>query len=295
MKMNNLYQEKHQLWLHIAFSSFAVADEAIKSKLYDFSLLAFRHMKWIGSDTLLNAQEYNYDREMQLCKANTLFEHLQNLKNIVEEIQKKYPNNSLGDRLKNDDAYLLEYINSLLKDEKNNHAISAFNKACIYEDKDLSKEQIDALTLFLFEESYKEYELILVYAYMQARTDDVLQYNVFNDLVDESHFHLKSFGNMMAKLGILSLPRELHEMTYLITDLEKFVRDGIAEEEAAKEMCKELSAKITDPELSKFFDFINNQESYHIELMKKLLGLDLNNEAAMTNLDFDEFWNGVDI
>jgi|GEM_PF-186314 len=293
--MNNLYQEKHQLWLHIAFSSFAVADEAIKSKLYDFSLLAFRHMKWIGSDTLLNAQEYNYDREMQLCKANTLFEHLQNLKNIVEEIQKKYPNNSLGDRLKNDDAYLLEYINSLLKDEKNNHAISAFNKACIYEDKDLSKEQIDALTLFLFEESYKEYELILVYAYMQARTDDVLQYNVFNDLVDESHFHLKSFGNMMAKLGILSLPRELHEMTYLITDLEKFVRDGIAEEEAAKEMCKELSAKITDPELSKFFDFINNQESYHIELMKKLLGLDLNNEAAMTNLDFDEFWNGVDI
>jgi len=295
VKMNNLYQEKHQLWLHIAFSSFAVADEAIKSKLYDFSLLAFRHMKWIGSDTLLNAQEYNYDREMQLCKANTLFEHLQNLKNIVEEIQKKYPNNSLGDRLKNDDAYLLEYINSLLKDEKNNHAISAFNKACIYEDKDLSKEQIDALTLFLFEESYKEYELILVYAYMQARTDDVLQYNVFNDLVDESHFHLKSFGNMMAKLGILSLPRELHEMTYLITDLEKFVRDGIAEEEAAKEMCKELSAKITDPELSKFFDFINNQESYHIELMKKLLGLDLNNEAAMTNLDFDEFWNGVDI
>jgi len=293
--MNNLYQEKHQLWLHIAFSSFAVADEAIKSKLYDFSLLAFRHMKWIGSDTLLNAQEYNYDREMQLCKANTLFEHLQNLKNIVEEIQKKYPNNSLGDRLKNDDAYLLEYINSLLEDEKNNHAISAFNKACIYEDKDLSKEQIDALTLFLFEESYKEYELILVYAYMQARTDDVLQYNVFNDLVDESHFHLKSFGNMMAKLGILSLPRELHEMTYLITDLEKFVRDGIAEEEAAKEMCKELSAKITDPELSKFFDFINNQESYHIELMKKLLGLDLNNEAAMTNLDFDEFWNGVDI
>jgi len=45
----------------------------------------------------------------------------------------------------------------------------------------------------------------------------------------------------------------------------------ITEEEAAKVMCKELSDAIKDEELSKFFDFINFQESYHIELMKKLL------------------------
>jgi rubrerythrin len=138
-------------------------------------------------------------------------------------------------------------------------------------DKNLAQDQIDALTMFLFEESYKEYELILVYAFMQARTDDSLQFSIFQDLIDESHFHLKSFGNMMAKMGILALPRELHEMTYVIKDLEKFVTDGIAEEEAAKVMCKELSDAIKDEELSKFFDFINYQESYHIELMKKLL------------------------
>ena len=138
-------------------------------------------------------------------------------------------------------------------------------------DKNLSGEQIDALTLFLFEESYKEYELILVYAYMQARTKDILRYNVYQDLIDESQFHLKSFSNMMAVMGILALPRELHEMTYIIKDLNQFIVDGIAEEEAAKVMCKELSDAIKDEELSKFFDFINYQESYHIELMKKLL------------------------
>jgi len=141
----------------------------------------------------------------------------------------------------------------------------------VWQGKDLDQEQIDALTLFLFEESYKEYELILVYAYMQARTQNSLHFNVFQDLVDESHFHLKSFGNMMAKLGILGLPRELHEMTYIVKDLNKFVVDGIAEEEAAKVMCKELSDAVKDEELSKFFDFINFQENYHIELMKKLL------------------------
>ncbi len=46
---------------------------------------------------------------------------------------------------------------------------------------------------------------------------------------------------------------------------------GIAEEEGAKEMCKTLSDAIHDDELKRFFDFVNYQESYHIELMKKLL------------------------
>jgi rubrerythrin len=76
---------------------------------------------------------------------------------------------------------------------------------------------------------------------------------------------------MMAKLGILALPRELHELTYKIEDLDKFIVDGIAEEEAAKEMCRELSGSINNEELSKFFDFIDAQENYHIELMKSLL------------------------
>jgi hypothetical protein len=177
----------------------------------------------------------------------------------------------LGERLRTDDAYLLEYLSQILKNPANNQEITAFNMKRKWLDKELAVDQIDALTMFLFEESYKEYELILVYAFMQARTDKVIQFNVFQDLIDESHFHLKSFGNMMAKLGILALPRQLHEMTYVIKDLEQFVIDGIAEEEAAKAMCKELSGAIKDEELSKFFDFINYQESYHIELMKKLI------------------------
>ena len=75
----------------------------------------------------------------------------------------------------------------------------------------------------------------------------------------------------MAKMGILALPRELHELTYIVKDIEKFVIDGIAEEEGAKEMCKTLSSSIEDDDLKRFFDFVNYQESYHIELMKKLL------------------------
>jgi len=269
--MNKLFQKKHELWLSISFASYAISDEGIKSRLYDFSQIAFRHLKWLAEDILSNKGKYNYDRDMMLYKRDSVFEVLEVLKQEIEEIQKYYSKTNLSNRMKTDDKYLLEYITSLLSNDNNNNKITAFNMERKWEDKQLSQDQIDALTVFLFDESYKEYELILVYAYMQARTTNAIQFNVFQDLIDESHFHLKSFANMMAKLGILALPRELHEMTYIVKDLEKFIKDGIAEEEAAKEMCKELSEAIKDEDLSKFFDFINFQESYHIELMQKLL------------------------
>ena len=269
--MSKLYQKKHELWLSINFASFAIEDETIKSRLYDFAQIAFRHMKWIGSDVLAKGNDYNYDRDMQLLKRVSVFEIIYALRDEIKDIQELYTDSILDERLRTDDDYLLEYLLQIVSDKSNDDVITAFDMKRKWPENDLEQEQIDALTLFLFEESYKEYELILVYAFMQARTKNALHFNVFQDLIDESHFHLKSFANMMAKLGILALPRELHEMTYKIKDLEKFVHDGIAEEEAAKEMCKELSDAIKDEKLSKFFDFVNYQESYHIELMKKLL------------------------
>jgi hypothetical protein len=269
--MNKIYQAKHELWLSIIFASFAINNEEIKSILYDFSQIAFRHMKWLGTDILSAGDNYNYDRKMILYKKESVFEVIEDLVETVIDAQTLYPNTILGERLRTDDSYLLEYLAQILRDSTKNQEVTAFNMQRHWLDKNLAQEQIDALTMFLFEESYKEYELILVYAFMQARTKSAIQFSVFQDLIDESHFHLKSFGNMMAKLGILALPRELHELTYVIKDLEKFVHDGIAEEEAAKVMCKELSGAIKDEELSKFFDFINYQESYHIELMKRLL------------------------
>ncbi len=269
-KMNNeLYKRKHELWLKILFASFAIDDEAIKSRLYDFSQIAFRHMKWLGEAILENGGDYNYERDMMLYKRQSVFEVLEPLKEDILKTQELYGKSVLFERIKSDESYLLQYLDELLADEKNDQAVEAFSMKNRWDK--LDAPSLMSLTMFLFEESYKEYELILVYAYMQARTDSLKEYNVFQDLVDESHFHLKSFGNMMAKLGILALPRELHELTYKITDLKKFIKDGIAEEEAAKEMCRELASSINDERLSSFFTFIDNQENYHIELMKRLL------------------------
>ena len=269
--MNKLYKAKHELWLNILFASFTISDKQIKRDLYNFSVIEFRHMKWVGTDTLREGGYYNYDRSKTLPKSSSVFEVLKHLLNEIEETSTLYEANVLGERMKTDESYIKSYIETVLNEPSHNKEVTAFNMNRTYEDKNLPKEQIDALTMFLFEESYKEYELILVYSYMQARTPNLTHFNVFQDLIDESHFHLQSFGEMMAKMGILTLPRELHEMTYKIDDIEKFVIDGIAEEEAAKEMCRELSSSIQDEGLKKFFDFVNYQESYHIELMKRLL------------------------
>ncbi len=267
--MSKLFQAKHELWLEILFASFAIEDEQIKSRLYDFSQIAFRHLKWIAHDILQSGHDYNYDRDMVLYKRQKVFEILEPLKTKILSTQKLYESGTLFDRIRSDEEFLLYYIDSLLEDSSNNQDVYAFSMQNRL--KKLDAESQMSLTMFLFEESYKEYELILVYAYMQARTTSKEQFDVFEDLIAESHFHLKSFCNMMAKLGILALPRELHERSYKIENLTKFIEDGIKEEEAAKEMCKELASGIKDEELAHFFDFINNQESYHIELMKRLL------------------------
>ncbi len=269
--MNKLYQIKHELWLDILYASFAIENSEIKDKLYDFSMIAFRHMKWLGGDILEAGDDYNYDRSKMLLKRECNFDIFKYLIEEIRAAQSHYEESTLTARITTDEIYLVEYLSALLSNSTNNEKITAFNMHRTLPNKNLDALQTDSLTIFLFEESYKEYELILVYAYMQARTDNLLHFNVFQDLIDESHFHLKSFGNMMAKMGILALPRELHELTYKITDIEKFIIDGIKEEENAKEQCKALADAVNDTELSQFFDFINYQENYHIALMEKLL------------------------
>ena len=269
--MNKLYQVKHELWLDILFASFAIENSVIKERLYDFSMIAFRHMKWIGGDVLENGADYNYDRTKMLLRRQSNFEILTYLLEEIKAAQAVYEASTLTERIVTDEIYLVQYINSLLEQSDNDAKVTAFDMHRTLPNKTLDVVQTDSLTIFLFEESYKEYELILVYAYMQARTENLLHFNVFQDLIDESHFHLKSFGNMMAQMGILALPRELHELTYKITDIEKFIVNGIREEENAKEECRALAEAVNDTELSQFFDFINYQENYHIALMEKLL------------------------
>jgi len=174
-------------------------------------------------------------------------------------------------RFRSDEAYFIQKLEFLLEDENNDAPITAFDKKRQMQGFDLNQSQTDALTLFLFEESYKEYELILIYTYSNFYTDSKLLSSIFSDLIYESHFHLKSFARMMSQMGLLSVPRTIAKRLYQFEDLAQFLKDGIKEEEAAKEECLKLAADVEHPQLAAFFNFINYQENYHIALMEKAL------------------------
>jgi rubrerythrin len=271
MDLNNIYKVKHELWLKILFTSFAIEDDKIKNEIYEFSQMQFRHLKWLSNECKDKNISYNYNRFEIDIRQNRQNEYLQYLINEIKISMRQYEESVLFARIITDEFYMIQRLELMLKNSSCDIEITAFNKKRIYENKKLDKTSTDALTIFLFEETYKEYELILVYSYMQNYTDDTILYNVYQDLVDESLYHLKCFGNMLSKMGILSIPRIVIESIYQRDDITQFLLDGIDEEKAAKDECIKLSQAVKDDELSQFFDFINYQENYHIELMQKAI------------------------
>ncbi len=266
-----LFQAKHELWLKLLFASFATPDDVIKERLYEYSQITFRHLKWIAKAYRTQNRHIHFRRSSMPIAHADLKSMLEHIEAALDAMQQHYGDDALSFRMETDESYFKAQLRSWHNDTAAQLPLHAFDRHLTYGEKQLTQVQRDALIRFLFEESYKEYELILIYFYMQTHTDSRAQFDIYDDLINESHFHLKSFGNMMAAMGILSLPREVHEMSYKITDLHAFVLNGIDEELAAKEECRRLAEAVEDEELTRFFNFINYQENYHIELMKSLL------------------------
>lgn len=268
--MNQLLIQTHEIWLELLMAAF-MSNTENKQRLFAFSDIAFRHFTWIEAEHIKENISYTYDRKSIPIKVKILSELLQDCIFRLEQIEEALSilvNKELSSRIQSD----IHYISLILK-EMEEEEIDAFSMQRVYPDTVLSTEAIDALTLFLFEETYKEYELILIYNYLKAHSDDAFLNRIFQILIDESFFHLRNFGDMSAKMGILAVPRTVMKELYQIEDVVQFLHDGIAEELAAKEECKKLSDAVGKDSiaLSHFFDFINKQENYHIALMHDAL------------------------
>ncbi len=268
--MKTLMIKTHEVWLEVLMASF-MSNTDNKKVLSNFSDILFRHFTWLENEHIVLDESYNYDRDHIPIKVEKLSDILKDIINRLNEIDLQLmaiDNKALSSRISSD----LYYITSVLmhmKDEK----ITAFNMERKYKGTTLSQEATDALTLFLFEESYKEYELIMIYNYLKMHSSDSYMNRIFQILIEESFFHLKSFGDMQAQMGLLGVPRIVMKDLYQVEDVVQFLKDGINEELAAKEECIKLSVAVAkeSPELEKFFNFINQQENYHIALMEDAL------------------------
>jgi rubrerythrin len=268
--MKTVMIKTHEAWLEMLMAGF-MSKTKNKQILFDFSDILFRHFSWLENELIALGESYNYDRDAIPIKVERLSDLLYAIIIRLNEIDLQLlssPDKDLAGRIASDIHYMTDVL-SHMSDEM----VTAFNMERKFPGIALTQEATDALTLFLFEETYKEYELILIYNYLRAHSNDAYLNRIFQILIDESFFHLKRFGDMGAQMGILAVPRIVMKELYQVEDIVAFLKDGIDEELAAKEECKKLSEAVgkDSPELAKFFDFINHQENYHIALMKDAL------------------------
>ena len=268
--MKTVMIKTHEAWLEMLMAGF-MSKTANKQILFDFSDILFRHFTWLENELIELNENYSYDRDAIPIKVEKLSDLLYDIIKRLDDINLQLvssPDKALNARISTDIHYMKETLKGM-DDER----ISAFNIARKLPQIALTEEATDALTLFLFEETYKEYELIMIYNYLKAHSSDAYMNRIFQILIDESFFHLKRFGEMGAQMGILGVPRVVMKELYQVEDVVQFLKDGINEELAAKEECKKLSEAVSkdSKELAQFFDFINHQENYHIALMKDAL------------------------
>jgi hypothetical protein len=268
--MKTVMIKTHEAWLEMLMAGF-MSKTANKQILFDFSDILFRHFTWLENELIVLNESYSYDRDAIPIKVEKLSDLLHDIIKRLDEINLQLvssPDKALNARMATDIHCMQEMLKGM-----NDETITAFNMARKLPQIALTEEATDALTLFLFEETYKEYELIMIYNYLKAHSSDAYMNRIFQILIDESFFHLKRFGEMGAQMGILGVPRVVMKELYQVEDVVQFLKDGINEELAAKEECKKLSEAVSkdSKELAQFFDFINHQENYHIALMKDAL------------------------
>jgi hypothetical protein len=268
--MKTIMIKTHEAWLATLMAAFMSKTEN-KQVLFEFSDILFRHFNWLENELIELDESYSYDRDAIPIKVENLSDMLNNIIHRLDEIDLQLlssPDKDLDERISSDLKYMRGVLHKM-KDEK----VTAFNMDRKFPGIELTEEATDALTLFLFEETYKEYELIMIYNYLKAHSTDAYLNRIFQILIDESFFHLKRFGEMGAKMGVLAVPRVVMKELYQVDDVVEFLKDGINEELAAKEECRKLSEAVAkdSPELEQFFDFVNKQENYHIALMNDAL------------------------
>ncbi|MCK4441012.1 MAG: hypothetical protein KAU90_03340, partial [Sulfurovaceae bacterium] len=207
--MNKLFQEVHELFLATQFTGF-MSQTKSRLTLYEYANIFFKHLTWLENYFIKRGEEYNYNINQVPIKVSQISGMYHNIIERINSIESKLEeckDINITNRMISD----FTYIKASIEKFPDENVESAFDTKRKYPNVELTNEARDALTIFLFEETYKEYELIMVYNYSKANSNDAFLNRIFQILIDESFFHLRSFGQMMAEMGILGVPRGLME------------------------------------------------------------------------------------
>jgi hypothetical protein len=267
-----MVKQKQMNYLKLLYASFMVDDREVAEIYEDFGLIEYKHMMWAMMDMAKNGVEFDMDIDsLKDLKSSNTQELNQKL---ISQIENSLNNtNTQGltkesiDRFKSDEEYMLDVLKGIELDKK----ITAFDEHKSLKKIPITQEQADAFNFFLIGEVFKEYELITIYSYLKAYSNNIDATNCFTDLISDSIYHLKRFAKFAAELGTLSFVRSVDKSKYQNVDITNFIKDNIEEEIGAEKECLILAQKIGNKELSEFLLFISRQEVYHAKLLQRAL------------------------
>ena len=272
MDYPKLIRFEHESFIKFIYASVMVKEPDVRHKLEDIAMFKYRHMVWAMQDAVNAGAKFTMDfdeKEIAKIKVPTEEELLEVLIDDLDSNIAFY--NGIDDptinRLRSDDSYFIEELRRLDVEGE----ITAFNEKKELPGIELDEEAKSALVFFLMEETFKEYELIVIYSYLKVHTDVAVALSAFTDLAYDSIYHLKRFAELAAKMGVLTLPRPIPHEKYENIGIVEFLKQNIEEEMDAEKQCLILAEKIGNKELSDFLLFISRQEVYHGELLQRAL------------------------
>ena len=152
--MKTLLIKTHEVWLETLMAAF-MSQTTSRQTLYEFADIMWRHLTWLEHELIRHGEAYDYDRDTIPIKVTRLHDILHDINTRLSDIDLQLiscPDKALAQRIASD----IRYIQGVLLHMKD-EVVSAFDVTRTINGIALTQEATDALTLFLFEESYKEY------------------------------------------------------------------------------------------------------------------------------------------
>jgi rubrerythrin len=272
MDYKKLIRFEHESFIKFIYASVMVKEPDVRHKLEDIAMFKYRHMVWAMQDAADKSIKFNMDfDEKEIAKIKVQREE-DLLEVLIDDLDSNIAlyegeDDPTINRLRSDDTYFIEELRRLDVEGE----ITAFNEKKELPGIDLDENAKAALTFFLMEETFKEYELITIYSYLKVHTDIAVAMSAFTDLAYDSIYHLKRFAELASKMGVLTLPRPIPHEKYENIGIVEFLKENIEEEMDAEKQCLILAEKIGNKQLKEFLLFISRQEVYHGELLQRAL------------------------
>lgn len=270
------------------YSGYPIRDSRIVNILNSFAETEFRHLKWLGEQIVDEIQNYdyqnsvimksdppkmfNFDRgEIKITWENGK-DILENLHTMYSRLGEKYNGlDTLEKRMESDEDFYIYRLERLLNQYSDVEINDSFIQGPYNYQKvlTLGDDEMNLMLSTLKEQHNKEYKTVLSFYYVLVHTAKTEISEIFADLMYESLSHQRHYAKMMASFGILELPSVLVPEEYQIANIREFIMRSIEEEQVEIVELQRVADTVPYMEFQRLIRYVCNQETHHIDLLKK--------------------------